>query len=102
MRKPVFFAYAKSKVQISCAVTVFPTRSHTNQAVQPQKMAGSLKFRILEVEGLLYPCGENKDADQLRGYRESDLRLCFRICKNLVFSHDAAHTILSWLSKLSW
>ena len=23
----------------------FPTRSHTNQAAQPQKMAGCLKFR---------------------------------------------------------
>ena len=32
-----------------------------------------------EVEGLYYPCSENKDADQLRGYREADLRLCFRI-----------------------
>ena len=35
-------------------------------------------------------CSENKGADQLRGYREADLRLCFRICKSLVFSH-AAH-----------
>ena len=26
-------------------------------------------------------CSENKGADQLRGYREADLRLCFRICK---------------------
>ena len=33
-----------------------------------------------------YPCGENKGADQLRGYREADLRLCFRICKKPVFS----------------
>ena len=33
-----------------------------------------------------YPCSENKGADQLRGYREVDLRLGFRICKNLVFS----------------
>ena len=24
----------------------FPTRSHTNQTVQPHKMAGGLKFRI--------------------------------------------------------
>ena len=31
-------------------------------------------------------CSENKGADQLRGYREADLRLCFRICKKLVFS----------------
>ena len=35
---------------------------------------------------MYYPCSENKDADQLRGYREADLRLCFRICKLLVFS----------------
>ena len=26
------------------------------------------------------PSGENKGADQLHGYREADLRLCFRIC----------------------
>ena len=31
---------------------------------------------------------ENKGADQLRGYREADLRLCFRICRLLVFSLD--------------
>ena len=29
---------------------------------------------------------KTKGADQLRGYREADLRLCFRICKNPVFS----------------
>ena len=33
---------------------------------------------------------KNKGADQLRGYREADLRLCFHICKKL-FSHDEAH-----------
>ena len=33
-----------------------------------------------------YRCSENKGADQLLGYREADLRLCFRICKMLVFS----------------
>ena len=33
------------------------------------------------------PCGENKGADQLRG----DLRLCFRICKNPVFSRRGAY-----------
>ena len=36
---------------------------------------------------MYYPCSENKGADQLRGYREADLRLCFRICK---MCHDAA------------
>ena len=33
---------------------------------------------------MYYPCSENKDADQLHGYREADLRLCFRICRLLV------------------
>ena len=42
---------------------------------------------------MYYPCGENKGADQLRGYREADLRLCFRICKSR-FSHDTAHFLL--------
>ena len=35
---------------------------------------------------------KNKGADQLRGYREADLRLCFRICKNLVFSRRGSNT----------
>ena len=34
---------------------------------------------------MYYPSSENKGADQLRGYREADLRLCFRICRLLVF-----------------
>ena len=51
MRKPAF---------------LFPTWSDTNQAVQLQKMARCLKFRIKEVEGLNYPCSENKGADKLR------------------------------------
>ena len=62
------------------------TRSDTNRAVQLQKWARDLKFRMLVVEGLYYPYSENKGADQLRGYREADLRLCFRKCKNPVFS----------------
>ena len=39
------------------------------------------------------PCSENKDADQLRGYREADLRLCFRPCKLLVFSRTGSNVI---------
>ena len=58
--------------------------SDTNRAVQPQKMARGLTSQIKKVEG--YQCSENKGADQLRGYREADLRLWFRICKNPVFS----------------
>ena len=71
MRKPKFW---------------FPTWSNTNWAVQLQKMARGLKFRIKNVEELYYLCSENKGADQLCGYREAGLRLCFRICKTLVFS----------------
>ena len=33
-----------------------------------------------------FPSSENKGADQLRGYREADLHLCFCLCKLLVFS----------------
>ena len=62
-----------------------PTRSDTNQTVQTQKIARSLKFRLNEEEGLYYPFSENKGADQLRGYREADLRLCFRQGMLLVF-----------------
>ena len=71
MRKPTFWS---------------PTLSDTNQAVQLQKMAMGLKFRIKKVEGLHNLCIENKGADQLRGYPEADLRLCFRICETLIFS----------------
>ena len=74
MRKPAFWV---------------STWSDTNQAVQLQKIARGLKLRIKKLEGLFYLCSENKDADQLRGYREADLRLCFRTCW---LSHDAAQT----------
>ena len=63
----------------------FLNRSGTNRPVQSQKRARRLKFRIYKVEELYYPSSENKGADQLRGYREADLRLCFRICRLLVF-----------------
>ena len=46
---------------------------------------------------MYYPCSENKDADQLRGYREADLRLCFRPCKLLVFSRTGSNKSLSCL-----
>ena len=67
---------------------LFATRSDTNRAVQRKKIERDLKFRIKNVEGFYYmhPCSDNKGADQLRGYCEADLRLCFRICKMLVFS----------------
>ena len=71
MRKPTFW---------------FLTWSDINQAVQLLKTARGMKFRNKKVKGFHYLCSENKGADQLRGYREADLRLCFRICKTLVFS----------------
>ena len=69
----------------------FPTRSDTNRAVQAQKRARSLKFRIYVEEELYYPSSKNKGADQLRGYREADLRLCFRLGKNPVFSRCGSY-----------
>ena len=65
------------------------TRSDTNQAVQPLEMARGLEILYL----LYYPSSENKGADQLRGYREADLRLCFRLCKMLVFSRQGSFSI---------
>ena len=66
----------------------FPTRSDTNPAVQPQKMARGLKFWIYEAEGLYYLCSKNKDAYQL----QADLCLCFCVCISR-FSHDAAQIL---------
>ena len=63
----------------------FPNRSDTNQSVQLQKQARSLKFWSQVEEELYYPSSGDKGADQLRGYREADLRLCFRLCRLLVF-----------------
>ena len=72
---------------------------HKPVAVQSQKMARGLKFRNYVVEGLYYPCSENKGTDQLRGnqlrgYREADLHLCFRICKRPVFSERGSYKSL--------
>ena len=68
----------------------FPNRSDTNQAVQSQKQARGLKFWLEVEEELYYPSSENKGTDQLRGYREADLRLCFRLCRLLVFPRDGS------------
>ena len=54
-------------------------------------MARDLKFLIQKVDGLYYPFSENKGADQLRGYHKADLRLCFRIYKNPVFSERGSN-----------
>ena len=49
---------------------------------------------------MYYPCSENKDADQLRGYREADLRLCFRPCKLLVFSRTGSYILQYTLARI--
>ena len=63
----------------------FSTRSDINRPAQMQKQARSLKFWSKVEEELYYQSSENKGADQLRGYGEADLRLCFRLCGLLVF-----------------
>ena len=40
---------------------------------------------------MYYPSSENKGADQLHGYHEADLRLCFRLCRLLVFPWDCSY-----------
>ena len=51
-----------------------------------------LEILDLERRGILYyPCSENKGADQLRSYCDADLRLCFRICRILVFSRRGSN-----------
>ena len=64
----------------------FLTRSDTNWPVQSQKNVRILKFWVEVEEELYYPSRENKGADQLYSYCTADLRLCFHICKNPVFS----------------
>ena len=75
----------------------FPNRSDTNRPVQLQKQARSLKFWSLVEEELYYPGSENKGANQLRGYREADLRLCFRLCRLLVFPRGGSFYYLNFL-----
>ena len=63
----------------------FLNRPDTNQPVQSQKRASRLKFRIEVEEALYCSSSENKGADQLRSSCEADLRLCFCLCRLLVF-----------------
>ena len=76
----------------------FSNRSDTNWPVQSQKMARGWKFWIYsKEEELYYLCSENKGADQLRGYREADLRLCFRLCRLLVIPWGDSNGIIKTL-----
>ena len=73
----------------------FPTWSDTNQAVQLQKMARCLKFRIKKVEGLCYQCSENKGAEIC--FAVTAKLICIFVFKNAQrwFSHDAAQIYTS-------
>ena len=42
----------------------YPTRYGTKRAVQPQRMAGGLQFRMKEETGLNYISSRNKGADR--------------------------------------
>ena len=64
--------------------------SDTNQAVQLQKMARVLKFRIKVEEGFTIYVAQTKALIE-RGYREADLRLCFRVCQKSVFSYRGSY-----------
>ena len=61
------------------------TQSGTNRPVQSQKIRSS-KFHSYVEEELYYLCSKNQGADQLCSYFTADLRLCFCIGENLVFS----------------
>ena len=71
----------------------FPNRSDTNRPVPSQKRAKSLKFQIQVEKEMYYPSNENKGADQLRSYCEADLRLCFRLCRLLVFPCGGSNVV---------
>ena len=80
----------------------FPNSSNTNRPVQAQKRARSSKFRIQVEEELYYPSSENKGADQLRSYCEADLRLCFRLCRLLVFPCGGSAIFLKKFEPSHW
>ena len=77
-----------------------PTRSDTNRSVQPQKQARSLKFLIYIEEGRFYLCSENKGASQLCGCWTADLRVCFRLCRLLVFPCGGSYTNAQYNRKI--
>ena len=67
----------------------FPTRSDTNRAVQPQRMATGWKFPIYVVEGLYYLCSENKGAVSFMVTTKLICAFDFAYAEER-FSHDTA------------
>ena len=68
-----------------------PTRSDTNRAVQPQRMARGLKFWIEEVEGLY--CLYKVKKVLISCVVTAQLNFVFTYAKSW-FSHDATHTLM--------
>ena len=88
----MFFAYPKIKTQISCTVIAKLRKSSEEMLLGGQvnvpdlkqltdkvfKRDSSLTDLSRVMRKLAFCICENKDADQLRGNREADQRLCFR------------------------
>ena len=61
---------------------------------------GSTTTQNRDLKFLIFSSGENKYGDQPRGYREADLRLCFRICKTIFSWRDSYCFIFILVIKL--
>ena len=70
-----------------------PTRADTKPGYTVTEDGQRLEILDLESRGIVHPCCENKGADKLRSYCEADLRLCFRLCRLLVFLCDGSFMI---------
>ena len=62
-----------------------------NWAGQTHKIASGLIILDLGRRGIFYLCSENKGVYQFRGYRETDLCVCFFFAHALSFFYGAAH-----------
>ena len=51
---------------------------------------------------MYYLCSENKGADQLHGYHEADVRLCFCICRLSGFSRQLIYSVSERVSDLAY
>ena len=77
----LFFAiYELQRKKTGLCVFGFLVRSDISQSVQSQKKVRSLKFWILQEEGLYYPRSESKDVDQL--CRSAQLICTFVLAKS--------------------
>ena len=64
----------------------FPTKPDIYRLVQAQKQARRLKLEFKKKRDCTIHVVKNNGADLLCIYCTADLRLCFRTCKNPVFS----------------